>query len=286
MTSTCIVTDSSAQFSKASFQGLRLVHIVPVDVTLEENGILKKVAVNDLPQIIERNPRLIISIPSVEQFHNLFLELSNTCDNILGIFLSSQLSECYKNAESAAHSLLGKVNIVLIDSQTTSAGLGQFVQIAAEQVMKGMKILDIERLIRSLMPISYSLICTPNTTYLSSNGLLDYTQALVSDMLGLFPIFTLEEGILTPLEKVRSPRHAVGFFQEFLDEFDSLRHLVFVQGPQMNFKEAKLFYENTRDLFPSSPMVKTLINLPVAGLFGPKTMGLFIMEKRGSALFN
>jgi DegV family protein with EDD domain len=286
MTSTCIVTDSSAQFSKASFHGQKLVHIVPLETLLKENGLLKKASVNELPQIIEDHSKITISAPTIEQLRILFLELSQAYDNIFGIFLSNQLSTCFKNAEEASHTLLGKVNVVLMDSQTTSAGLGQFVQIAAEQITKGMSIIDVERLIRSLMPISYSLICTPNTTYLSANNLLDNTQALISDMLGLYPIFTLEEGILAPLEKVRSPRHAISFFQEFLDEFDNLRHIVFVQGSQMNFKEAKLFYENTRELFPSSPMVKTLINLPVAGLFGPKTMGLFIMEKRGSESFD
>ena len=90
--------------------------------------------------------------------------------------------------------------------------------------------------IRSLLPSTYSIICPFGLSYLHYNGFVDRPQAVVNEMLELFPIFAVENGKLIPLEKVKSPRNVIGFFQEFLDEFEQLNQITFIQSALPNYQ--------------------------------------------------
>lgn len=282
MNSICIVTDGSAQFTKMSFGGQSNIRIIPLNISVIANGKIDqntKILISDFPQTVnDFNFPKLLPIPT-EHFRSLFLELSQSFDAIVGIFMSSYLSDCFNNAQKASGTIKGKTPILLIDSHSTSIGLGSLVQFAAELSAAGESPLEIERQVRSLIPLSYTVICVPNLSYLYVNSYLEKTQAYIGEMLGLYPLFTLEEGRLTPLEKVRSQRHVIGYFQEFLDEFENMQHIAFLQGNQTNFKEARQFQDYSRENFPETPFFKALINLPVAALFGPKVLGLFLLEK-------
>ena len=47
--------------------------------------------------------------------------------------------------------------------------------------------------------------------------LMNYSQTLVAEMMGILPIFAFEEGRLVPMEKVRTPRHFLAAYQDFLE---------------------------------------------------------------------
>ena len=55
-----------------------------------------------------------------------------------------------------------------------------------------------------MIPHTYMMVCTPGLSYLYYAGIIDQAQAFVGEMLGLLPIFTLEEGQINAVEKVRS----------------------------------------------------------------------------------
>jgi fatty acid-binding protein DegV len=96
-------------------------------------------------------------------------------------------------------------------------------------------------------------------------------------MLNLLPIFSLEEGSLSAVEKVRNYRGALDYFQEFLGEFDNLQHIAFLQGSPPAH-EAHLLRAAAQDLFPKTCFSEHTLNPPLAALLGPKTLGLFLLE--------
>jgi DegV family protein with EDD domain len=194
------------------------------------------------------------------------------------ILLSSQLSPTFTNAQQAVAQVKGRVAVQLIDSQTTSVGLGYLVQLAAEAAAGQASLSEIERLIRGQIPHIYSVFCIPGLTYIYQAGFVDYPQAMVGEMLGLLPIFTLEDGHLTPLEKARNVRHLTDFFQEFLDEFNDLYQISIIQGNSVLPHEGKILREHAMLNFPKVPFSEHPINLSLAALFGPHSMGVFAIE--------
>jgi DegV family protein with EDD domain len=280
MSSICILTDSSAQFPQLAFPGRNLVRILPLDVRL--NGIIyeegKDMKASSLPAVATDllNPRLMP--PSQEKLRQFFVSLGQSYNETIAIIMSSQLSSVYDATREAAEAMAGRVSVTPIDSQTASVGLGILVQTAAEAAASGIDSVEIERMIRAMVPHIYMVACTPGLSYLHYSGFIDRAQAGVGEMLGLLPIFAMEDGRLTPLEKVRTHRNALDFFQEFIDEFDALQHIALLQSVQPNPQDSRLLREHVEDFFAETPFSEHTINLPLATLLGPRTSGLIVVE--------
>ncbi len=69
----------------------------------------------------------------------------------------------------------------------------------------------------------YSVFCLPDLSHLYRSGQIDPAQAIVGEMLGVIPFFTLENGSLVHTQKIRSPRHLVDIMYEFVAEFENLK---------------------------------------------------------------
>ncbi|HEY9089956.1 MAG TPA: DegV family protein [Anaerolineaceae bacterium] len=280
MGSVCILTDTSAQFPQLAFPGRNLVRVLGLDVSL--NGILfedgKEIKANSLPFTANATLNPKVSAPTPDKLYALLNSLSQSYDDIIAILLSAQLSNVYASVARAADEVKGRIRVQMIDSQTTSVGLGILVQIAAEAAAAGIHPVEIERLVRSMIPHIYMVVCTPGLSYLSYAGYIDHAQATLGEMLNLLPIFTLEEGHLTPLEKVRNHRNMLDFFTEFLDEFDAIQHIAFLQSVQPSQADSRLLREHAEDFFEQTPFSEHTINLPLATLLGPRTQGLIVVE--------
>lgn len=283
MNPVCILTDSTAQFTKPLFPGNDLVRVAPLKVSLNlpvepaENGNQWKVSSLPVSAREGLEPRLIP--PSTEEFIDLFLHLGQIYSDIVAIFLSSSLNQTVANARQASEAVRGQINVQVIDSQTTSIGLGVLVETAAGAAASGASVAEIECLVRGAIPHIYTVFSIPGLTYLQQAGLLDPGQALVGEMLGLYPLYTMEEGRLTPLEKVRNLRHLQDYFQEFVDEFDDLIHIAFIQSAPPLGHEAHALREHAGDCFSDTPFSEHPISLWLATLLGPRTVGVFAIEK-------
>ena len=280
MSSVCVLTDSTAQLSKPTFPGRHLIKMIPMHVHVNHGTVDgdTDVKVTELP-ISAREADLPISTPpSVEEFKQTFLALGREFNEIVVVLLSSQLSQAFANAQQAVTQVQGRVAVQLVDSQTTSVGLGYLAQIAAEAAAGQASLAEIERIIRGQIPHIYSVFCIPSLTYIDQAGFIDYAQAMVGEMLGLLPIFTLEDGHLTPLEKARNLRHLTDFFQEFLDEFNDLYQIAMVQSNPTLAHEGKVLREHATLNFPKVPFSEHPINLSLAALFGPRSLGVFAIE--------
>ena len=281
MGSTCILTDSSAQFPQLGFSGRNDVRVISFDV--EVNGILyeegRDLRPNDLPPTASETLRPRLIAPSAQKLEELYLNLNQHYDDVIAVLASSSLTPIFDNAQKAADATLGRAQVTVIDSQTTSVGLGLLVQTAAEAVASGQPAVEVERIVRSIVPHTYMMMCTPGLSYMAYAGFIDPSQAFVGEMLGLMPIFTLEEGQLTAVEKVRNTRSLVDFMQEFICEFDELQHIAFIQSQPPLTHEAKLMREHAQTCFPQVPFSEHGINLPLATLIGPHSIVLLAIEK-------
>jgi DegV family protein with EDD domain len=285
MGSICILTDSSAQFPQLGFSGRNDVRVI--SFSIEINGLLyeegRELKTNDLPPSASDTFRPRLVPPSVDEFEKLYLSLNQHYRDILVILTSSSLNSALDHAQKAADRVRGRVNVSVVDSQTTSVGLGLLVQSAAEAVARGQNAVEVERMVRSIIPRTYMVVCAPGLSYLFYAGFVDQSQAFVGEMLGLLPIFTLEEGHVSAVEKVRNTRGLVDFLQEFICEFDDLYHIAFIQGIPALTHEARLMREHAQSCFPQTPFSEHTINLPLATLIGPRSTGLVVIEKQDSS---
>ncbi len=284
MSSVCILTDSTAQFTKPTFPGRSLVTILPIQV--EYNNQIytdaKDLKLSSLPPTLQNANGPCLGIPSSEEIKKTYLQLGQEYNEILAVLMSSHLSPLVQNALDAAEAVRGRVAVQVVDSQSISVGLGTLVQSAAEIAAEGVPSTEVERLLRGIIPHIYSVLCIPSLTYLNQSGFIGSAQAIVGEMLGLLPIYTLEDGWLTSVEKARNYRQLMDYLQEFVDEFSDLDHIAFIQSVPPMIHEARMLREHATMLFPKTPFSEHTFSLPTAVLFGPRTVGVFAMETPNS----
>jgi DegV family protein with EDD domain len=280
MRTTYILTDSSVQFTRHTFPGRNQIEVIPFHILLDQHPIENDVTykTSQIPQSIRNGSKFEILAPSVNEFTEKILEISNVATDIIAILMSSQLSKACENMERAIENTRGKVQIQLVDSQTTGIGLGFLVQLAAELASRHHQPDEIEYIVRGRIPHIYSQFCLPNMTFLYQTGIMGYPQAIVGEMLNLLPIFSFEEGRMISVEKVRNNRQLQDNFQEFLDEFSDLENIAFMQSTPPMLSEARSLKEHAAMMFAKTPFSEHVINPVLASLFGPHSVGIFAIE--------
>ena len=280
MSQVCILTDSTAQFPLHLFPGSELISVLPYHVHLDgpENIQDRDVKLLHLPHSVYSSTNLQVQPPSVEEFSQMFMSLGFRYHEIVVILISAHLSPALANAQIAVETAKCPAAIHLVDSQTTTVGLGLLVQAAASAAQQGLSGAQISRLVRGLTPHVYTVFCLHNLSYLSRAGFIDPAQAVVGEMLDVVPFFILENGSLSSSQKVRGSRHLVDLLCEFVMEFNAVKHVALIQGMPPFDQEARLLRERLSGLYRSNSFSEHTLGVPLAALLGPHSLGLVVME--------
>lgn len=274
-----IITDGTVQFPNPVFPGRKFVTIMPV---IWENTaeVISNVELNtsDLPRSAIGKARPSVKANSLEDYQNLFEQLAPQSEGILAILNSGQINENYANALEAANDMQGKVPIRVVDSQNISLGLGMMVQRAGNAAAEGLDLLELELLVRNLIPRIYSVLCIPGLSYLERRGIVNKTQALVGEHLGMLPVFTMDKGELVHSEKARNKRHLVDILHEFLTEFGDLEHISLLQGLPTFETETRALRERLAEDHADTPISEQNIAPQIASIIGPHSLGIFALQ--------
>ena len=274
-----IITDGTIQFPNPVFEGRKLVTILPIIWEKSGTGESRKdITISDFPKstINQASPKFENN--SFEVYQNLFKRLAPNHEGILAILNSSQINDNYENALAAANEMQGEIPIRVVDSQNISLGLGMMIQRAADAANQGMELIQLELLVRNLIPRIYTVICTPGLSYLEQRGIVNKTQAKVGEHLGMLPVFTLDKGELVHSEKARNKRHLVDILHEFLTEFGKLEHISFLQGLPSFETETRALRDRLAEDHADTPISEQNIAPQIASIIGPYSLGIFALQ--------
>jgi DegV family protein with EDD domain len=265
----CILTDSTAQFTRTDFPGRERVFVLALDLE----------PVLPVPAAAPANsqPRRLLP-PTPQAFLRYYGLLSGQFDAVLVLTLSSCLNPAAENARKAAARYSNHAAIQVVDSQTTSVGLGMLVEAAAGAASAGASLAEVEHLVRTAIRRIYMLLCIPELACLERLGLLDHVQTLVGEMIGLMPVFTVEEGGLMPMGKARTPRSLFESFEEFMDEFTAPGRVALLRGTSQTTLQTRPLREFVQERFAGTPYSEHSLNPSLSALFGRQAIGLVVME--------
>lgn len=276
---TAIVYDATALLPRSEFPGAE--HTYPLPFRMVENGRVfehpREVPQSAFPESLYRAAGVRWVPPSPAVVRKQLQRLARRYRNIVVLTGSATLSPAYHHALEAAAGLFHSLHLQVFDSQSFGLGLGWRVEYAAEMAARGATAREIMLALRRLQRSFYTLLAVQSLSYLHRVGLLDAAQALVGEMLGIFPVFFLEEGRLVPLSKARSTRHLVDVCQEFVEEFGQVLRLGVMYGT-MQRREALLLRERLSNVFPEHDPLVIEAPLAVQALFGPRLLVLFLQE--------
>ena len=205
-----------------------------------------------------------------------YRRLGRESEQIVSIHMSSELSPMWGQARRAAEMLKGRYSIRVIDSLSTSYGLGMLVEQAAIAAEAGANVNEIARLTNGSVPHLYLAVFSESLNYLERSAGLGSSQSLLGAMLGIKAMLMMEDGRLSPLEKVQTREEVVDKLAEFVAEFAQVERVGVVQHAYQQ-QQSELI-ERLAEIMPDV-QVRSLTYPPsLAAYCGPNMIGVIVYE--------
>ncbi len=282
-----IVTDSSVCLPAPKLVDRYPITIAPMTIrcgcnTVKDNPRIKP---SDLIQFFDDCPVFpVAEAPSIEDFNAIYSRLSRENNQILSIHASGQIYPSFANAKKASQRYLGRCNIQVVDSKTTSFGLGLLVQAAAKAAIYHKTIDELVRIVRGMIPRTYSIFFLDDLSYLEHDYLISPSQAILGKMLGINAFLTIEDGQILPMEKVRSRAKSLDKLIEFVSEFVSVENIAILQNGARTDTERHQLTERLHSLHPNAPLSISTYGHSLATHIGPRSIGIVILEAEDDRL--
>jgi DegV family protein with EDD domain len=201
-----LVTDSTCDLPAEMLDKYQ-IEIVPLTVHFEEDTYYDKVDLDseEFYKMMESAAELpTTSQPSVGLFIDSYQKLAENYDQVISIHLSSALSGTCESARLAA-AQVEDIEVEIIDSKSTSSGLGFMVLLAAKMIKEGRDIKEIKEAVlqeREKLTIYFTV---NELSYLEKGGRIGKAQAFLGSIFNFNPILELSaaSGEITPKEKIR-----------------------------------------------------------------------------------
>jgi len=277
-----IVTDSSAYLPK-EYVKKNNIHVIPLRIHWDEETLLDGIDISP-SQFYERLEKSTTipstSQPSAGDFIELFERLSQDHDAVIAPLISSGISGTVDSANLAIKTF-NKIPVVVIDSLTTSAGLGMIVKAAVQAVAEGKNIEQIKHLSHEIIKTAKTFFVVDTLKYLHKGGRIGGASRFLGSALDIKPIlFFDDQGKIDALEKVRTKRNAVERLLKLAEEHSkgenvivSLMHANSLDDViQLKEKVTKRIQCNEIDIYELSPVIGTHV--------GPGTLGITLYPEK------
>jgi len=199
-----IITDSTCDIPPEDREGLNIL-VVPLTVNFPDASYLDGVEITN-EQFFDKldNYKSLPTTSSVapQAFVDIFKEVLETGDEIVGIFISGDISGTYHSA-CIAKDELGSDKIHLVDSKNTTVALGLLVYEAIKDRDNGMPAGEIATHIASLTPKVRLMAMVNTLKNLHKGGRLSLTSTVIGEVMGIKPLTSVVDGKVTAIGKAR-----------------------------------------------------------------------------------
>ena len=277
-----ILTDSASDILPAEAEQLG-VTVIPLNVTLEDGTVLRD-GVDMTPTeyygIMAQCRKLpTTSQPSPELFERFFTEAAAAGDEVIGIFLSHELSGTYQCAKLAAD-MANVDNVIFIDSENVCLGEAQLVRLAIRLREAGKTAGQIAAVLEHAKEHLHLVAVIDDLKYLRKGGRLPAAVAVAGGMLGIKPLISIKEGKVAMAGKARGlPGAYVALFKK-IEEMGGINEAVpALAGYTVSTRETTPILTYLQDnLQTAEPLVRQ-IGCVIGTHAGPGAFGLAFFDQ-------
>ena len=226
-----IVTDSTADLPSQLTKS-RSITVVPLTLNFEGRSLLDGVDIRP-SEFYRKLPNATThpttSQPSAGQFAETYARLLNDHDEIVSIHISEKLSGTYASAVQGAEMTEAK-RVHVVDSQLVSMSLGLLTLAAAEMATQGSNAASIAERVTSMRENVQTYFSVATLEFLRRGGRIGRASAMLGSVLQVKPVLCIRDGLVTPLERVRTFDRALNRIIELTREVDRGKGLCVIVG--------------------------------------------------------
>ncbi|MBN2287235.1 MAG: DegV family protein [Tissierellales bacterium] len=199
-----IVTDSTSDLPVSLAEQYN-IKVAPLRVNFGETSYLDGVDLKtedfyhqltsskELPTTSQVNPG---------EFEEIFKEILDQGDEIIGIFIAKELSGTYASAKIAKDTLKSD-KVHLIDSRGVTAMISIMCVVASRMAEEGKSVSEIKEKVEHMAEHMKSAFLIDTLTYLVKGGRLSKAQGVAGSLLNVKPIIRVKDGVIDTIHKAR-----------------------------------------------------------------------------------
>jgi DegV family protein with EDD domain len=270
-----IVTDSNCHIPSTLCHELD-IHVVPLPFVWNKITYLDNVDMG--PREFYSKLRNSKSIPTTSgptpgSFKDKFESLSSDGRPILAILVGRVFSITFTTA-NLAKDMLPNVDVTIINSDSTTMGLGFQVLAAARAAREGKELDEVISIVKRVKDTCGVVFSVSNLDYLRRGGRISHIQRFLASTLNVVPIMELKGGPIKPVEHVRNqkvvPRILDLVAERLVNERPIRMAVVHADAEARAWELAK----EVRNRFDPDELITSELN-PVLGIHaGPDALGL------------
>jgi len=258
-----IVTDSTADLP-ALLVKARGITVVPLTLNFEGRSLLDGVEIRP-SEFYRKLPNATThpttSQPSPGRFAEAYADLLNDHSEVVSIHISEKLSGTYASAVQGAE-MVDASRVHVIDSQLVSMSLGLLTLAATEMVTQGADASAIARRVMDMREQVQTYFSVATLEFLRRGGRIGRASAMLGSVLQVKPVLCIRDGLVTPLERVRTFDRALSRVVELTREVDRGKGLCVIVGHADAESDAERV---AREL---EPVAETLMIQPLGPVVG------------------
>ncbi len=221
MSSVAIVTDSTADLPPELSMS-RAITVVPLTLNFDGQSLLDGVDIR--PDEFYRRLDSVTTHPTTSQpspgrFAEVYSSLLAGHDAVVSIHISQKLSGTYESARQAA-GMTDPRRVRVIDSELVSMSLGLITLAASSLAAGGADAGAIEAKVIDMRSSIQTYFSVATLEFLRRGGRIGRASALLGSVLQVKPVLCIRDGLVTPLERVRTFERALNRVVELTREVD------------------------------------------------------------------
>jgi len=261
--SVAIVTDSTADLPP-ELAALRSITVVPLTLNFDGKPLLDGVDIR--PDEFYRRLHSVTTHPTTSQpspgrFAEVYKSLLDEHDSVVSIHISRKLSGTYESARQAA-AMTDAKRVRVIDSELVSMSLGLITLAASSLAASGRDAAAIEAKVLDMRASIETYFSVATLEFLRRGGRIGRASALLGSVLQVKPVLCIRDGLVTPLERVRTFERALTRVVELTREVDRGQGVCIIVGHADAEADAERI---AREL---EPIAETLMIQPLGPVVG------------------
>lgn len=272
-----VVTDSGSDLP-ASLRNQYEIEVVPLTVTFGNESFVDGVDITpaeffnrlesekDLPKT---------SQPSSASFAETFRSVIDRGMDVVCVNLSSGLSGTFNSARIAAEEV-DPTRIRVVDSLAATMQFGWIVVEAARAAATGADIDAVERAAKSTIGRANCFAVLKTLDYVYKGGRIGRASHMVGSALGIKPILNFIDGLLTPVERVRTWKKALARATELATEAGKVTDIAVLHAN--NREDADATAEKLQQRFPEANILVDWVGSTIGTYAGPGAIGIMTLS--------
>jgi DegV family protein with EDD domain len=243
---------------------LRSITVVPLTLNFDGKPLLDGVDIR--PDEFYRRLHSVTTHPTTSQpspgrFAEVYKSLLADHDSVVSIHISQKLSGTYESARQAA-AMTDPKRVRVIDSELVSMSLGLITLAASSLASSGSNAEAIEAKVLDMRTSIQTYFSVATLEFLRRGGRIGRASALLGSVLQVKPVLCIRDGLVTPLERVRTFERALNRVVELTREVDRGHGVCIIVGHADAEADAQRI---AREL---DPIAETLMIQPLGPVVG------------------